>query len=330
MTQALPTLIDRRSLSSSEAWRKMLPSDRLEAVRKIRIFTPEASRYLTRLNARVRGSGPAPSGNAGILITGPAHIGKHTMIEFLAENNPPVQTETIARQGIVIVPPVARPDPSVLTEAIEMATDWRYRGERLAPGAGPAAQVNRICQAKDVRALVFDRAMFLCGRYAVAAEAVPFLTGIMDKGRTLIVLVGSKTLEDRIKRTTGLSERFFFWRLAPYEYGPDWVKALQDYEAKMPFAAGSLTAGTMPARLYLACWGKLPRFGMLTIEAARNCLNRRSNETIKLEDFYNAHAELEPDDKRNPFDTAYDAAVLADDIARGPQARASVLTEIDR
>jgi hypothetical protein len=142
--------------------------------------------------------------------------------------------------------------------------------------------------------------------------------------------VGPKTLEDRIKRTTDLSERFFSWRIEPFTYGDEWKNALKNYEAKMPFRTGSLTAGTMPARLYLACWGKLPRFGMLTIEAARNRLNRRSNETIQLQDFYDAYAELAPDDRKNPFDKAYEAAVLADDIALGPQVAASTLTETDR
>lgn len=263
MTKTLPAVVDRRSLSSSEMWREMSASDRLEEVRKIRIFAPDASNCLARLNARLRGSGPAASGNAGILVTGPAHIGKHSLIEHLAKSNPPVPTETMDRHSMVVVPPIARPDPSGLTEAIELATDWRYRGERLLAGAGPAFQVNKICEAKGIRILVFDRATFLCSRYSLAAEVVPFLSGIMDAGRTLVILVGPKTLEDRIKRTTGLSERFFFWRLAPFEYGAAWLQALRDYESKMPFGAGSLTAGTMPARLYLACWGKLPRFGQL-------------------------------------------------------------------
>jgi hypothetical protein len=172
--------------------------------------------------------------------------------------------------------------------------------------------------------------MFLCGKFAVAAEAVAFLTGIMDNGQVLVILVGPKTLEDRIKKTTDLSERFFKWRLEPFAFGAEWNNALANYEAKMPFRAGSLTAGTMPARLYLACWGKLPRFGKLTIEAARSRLNRRPNEIIQLEDFYDAYAELVPDDRKNPFDKAYDAAILADDIARGPQVAASTLTGTDR
>ncbi|WP_271557589.1 TniB family NTP-binding protein [Bradyrhizobium sp. CCBAU 45394] len=309
----------------------MTPADRLEAVRTIRVFAPDASRYLTRLNARVRGNGPAASGNAGILLTGPAHIGKHSFIEHLAQENPPVPTDTIARRSIVVVPPIARPDPSGLTEAIELATSWRYRGERLLPGAGPAFQVNRICEANGIRVLAFDRAMYFCGKFAVAADAVPFLTGIMDKGEVLVVLIGPKTLEDRIKRTTDLSERFFFWRLAPFAYGPEWIQALHDFEAKMPFNAGSLTASTMPARLYLACWGKLPRFGKLTIEAARNRLrNRNANDMIRLEDFHHAYSELAPDERNNPFDKGHEAAVLEDDIARGPQIDASTITEIGR
>jgi hypothetical protein len=330
MTKTLPAPAGSRSLSSSGAWSEMAPSDRLEVVRALRIFAPDASRCLTRLNARLKGSGPAASGNAGVLITGPAHLGKHSLIKHLAENNPPVPTETFDRHSIVVVPPIARPDPSGLTEAIELATGWRYRADRLLPGAGPAFQVNRICEAKGVRILAFDRAMFLCGKFAVAAEAVAFLTGIMDNGQVLVILVGPKTLEDRIKKTTELSERFFKWRLEPFAYGADWNNGLANYEAKMPFQSGCLTAGTMPARLYLACWGKLPRFGRLTIEAARNRLRRSPNETIKLEDFYDAYAELEPDDRKNPFDKAYDAAILADDIARGPQVAASTLTGTDR
>jgi hypothetical protein len=331
MTKTLPSVVDPRALSASGTWREMPPSDRLEAVRAIRIFAPDASNYMTRLNARLRSNGPAASGNAGILITGPAHIGKHSLIEHLAENNPPTPTETIDRRSIVVIPPIARPDPSGLTEAIELTTNWRYRGERFLPGAGPAFQVKRICAACGIRILAFDRAMFLCGKFAVAVEAVPFLSGIMDAGQTLVILVGPKTLEDRIRKTADLSERFFFWRLKPFAYGPEWVQALHNYEAKMPFRPGSLTAGTMPARLYLASWGKLPRFGKLTIEAARNRLrNRSSNDVIKLEDFYNAYAELEPDDRKNPFDKAYDESILADEIARGPQVSASTITEIDR
>jgi hypothetical protein len=173
--------------------------------------------------------------------------------------------------------------------------------------------------------------MFLCGKFGVAVEAVPFLSSIMDAGQTLVILVGPKTLEDRIRKTADLSERFFFWRLKPYAYGAEWVKALRDYEAKMPFRTGSLTVDTMPARLYLACWGKLPRFGILTIEAARNRLrNRGSNDVIELDDFYNAYSELEPDARKNPFDKTYDASILADDIARGPQVGASTITEIDQ
>jgi hypothetical protein len=330
MTKTLPTVVDRRPLTSPEWWREMSPSDRLEVVQTLRIFAPDASRYMTRLNARLRGSGPPASGNAGILFTGPAHTGKHSLIKHLAKNNPPVPTETLDRHSIVVVPPIARPDPSRLTEAIELATNWRYRDERLLPGAGPAYQANNICKAKGVRILAFDRAMFLCGKFAVAADVVPFLTGIMDEGRTLVILVGPKTLEHRIKKTTDLSGRFFHWQIEPFAFGADWVKALHDYEAKLPFLTGSLTAGTMPARLYLACWGKLPRFGTLTMEAARHRLNRRSNETIQLEDFYEAYSEMEPDDSRNPFDKAYDAAVLADDIARGSQVAASTLTETDQ
>jgi hypothetical protein len=330
MTKTLPAPAGRRSLSSSEAWGDMAPSDRLEVVRTIRIFAPDASRCLTRLNARLRGSGPAASGNAGIVITGPVHLGKHSLIKHLADNNPPVPTETFDRHSIVVVPPIARPDPSGLTEAVELATGWRYRADRLPPGAGPAFQVNKICEAKGVRILAFDRATFLCGKFGVAAEVVPFLTGIMDEGRILVILVGPKTLEDRIKKTTDLSERFFKWRLEPFAYDAEWNNALANYEAKMPFRAGSLTAGTMPARLYLACWGKLPRFGKLTIEAARNRLNRTPNETIQLEDFYDAYAELLPDDRKNPFDKAYDAAILEDEIARGPQVAVSTLTETGR
>jgi hypothetical protein len=50
---------------------------------------------------------------------------------------------------------------------------------------------------------------------------------------------------------------------------------------------------------------------------------------IKLEDFFRAYAELKPDDRKNPFDKAYESRVLAEDIASGPQVDASALTEID-
>jgi hypothetical protein len=330
MTKMLPAVVDSRPPSSLEAWRAMSLGDRLEAVRGIRIFTPDASRYLTRLDGRVRAGGPAASGNAGLLITGPAHIGKHSFVEELARSNPPVPTETRHAHRVIVVPPIARPDPGALTEAIELATEWRYR-ERLFGGAGPSFQVNRICEALNTRVLVFDRAMFLCNQFSIAAEAVPFLSGIMDAGRVLVVLVGSETLENRIKKTNGLSQRFFVWRLKPFEYDAQWIKAVESYDDKMPFKKGALTADTMPARLFLACWGKMPRFAQLTVEAARNRLrNRSSNETIEMKDFYLAYAELEPDDKKNPFDEEYEAPVLMDLIDRGPQVTSAALTGIDR
>lgn len=330
MSKTVPAVAGRRPVTSSGKWMEMSASDRLKELRSLRVFGPDAAKCLTRLNARLRGDSPASSGNAGILITGPAHIGKHSLIAHLADSNPPTPTETIDRHSIVVVPPIARPDPGGLTEAIELATGWRYQGARLLGGAGPAFQVNKICQAKGVRILAFDRAMFLCGRQAIAPEAVPFLSGIMDAGQTLVVLVGPKTLEDRIRKTSGLSERFFFWRLAPFAYGDEWVAVLGSYERAMPFAPGSLTSGTMPARLYLACWGKLPRFGQLTIEAARNRLrNRSSNAVIELQDFYDAYAELMPDDRKNPFRKDYTAQVLAEDIERGPRVDAATLTGVE-
>jgi hypothetical protein len=329
MTKMLPAVVDGRPLLSPEVWRSMSASDRLEAVQKIRIFAPDAARRLTRLDERLRGGGPAASANAGLLITGPDHIGKHSLVEHLARSNPPIPTETMDAHSIIVVPPIAKPDPGALTEAIEFVTKWKYR-ERFSGGAGPAFQVNKICEALRTRILVFDRAMFLCSQYAIAVEAIPFLGGIMDAGQTLVVLVGPGTLEKRIRKTNGLSGRFFTWRLAPFEYGEDWTKALVDYERKMPFEKGSLTADTMSAHLYLACWGKMPRFAQLTVEAARNRVrNRRSNDAIKMEDFYRAYAELEPDDRINPFNPEYKAAVLMEEIARGPQVATSVLTGID-
>jgi Bacterial TniB protein len=328
MTKNMPALIDGRPLSTTGVWIGMSASDRLEAVKNIKIFGPEAARCLTRLDERLRGGGPASSGNSGLLITGPDRIGKHALVQHLARSNPPVPTDTIDAHSIIVVPPVARPDPGALTEAIELATRWRYR-ERLFAGAGPAFQVNRICEALHTRVLVFDRAMFLCTSFGVAAEAVPFLVGIMDAGQVLVVLVGSNELRMRIRKTRDLAGKFFTWPLKPFEYDETWIRALGEYEIEMPFEKGSLTANTMPARLYLACWGKMPRFAQLTVEAARNRLrNRKSNGTLKMEDFQRAHAELEPGSK-NPFDPKYEGAILVEDIARGLQATASDLTEID-
>lgn len=226
------------------------------------------------------------------------------------------------------MPPIAKPDPGSLTEAIELATGWRHR-ERLLGGAGPAFQVNRICKALKTRILVFDRAMFLCGQHAIAVEAIPFLIGIMDAGQVLVVLVGPDTLEKRIKATRGLAERFFKWRLEPFTYGDDWTTAIKQYGERLPFENGCLTRELMPQRLYLASWGKIPKFARLTIEAARiRLMQRKSRDALKMDDFYRAYAELEPD-RRNPFNPEYKETVLIDEIARGPQVNSSDLTSVD-
>jgi hypothetical protein len=329
MIKTLPVVVDRRALSSSEAWRSMSASDRLEAVEKIKIFAPDARGYLTRLDERLRGGGPVTSGKAGALMTGPDGIGKHTLIQHLSNSNPPVPTDTMDSHRIIVVPPIAKPDPGSLTEAIELASGWKYR-ERLFGGAGPAFQVNKICSALKTRVLVFDRAMFLCGQHAIAAEAVPFLIGVMDAGQVLVILVASQTLEKRIKATRGLAGRFFKWRLAAFEYGPHWSTAIKQFDERLPFENGCLTRETMPERLYVACWGKIPRFVQMTMEAARTRLRRKSHDVLEMEDFRHAYAELEPDDGENPFNPEYTATILMDKIARGPQVAASDLTGVDR
>ena len=49
-----------------------------------------------------------------------------------------------------------------------------------------------------------------------------------------------------------------------------------------------------------------------------------------MEDFHRAYAELEPDDRKNRFNPEYKAAVLTEEIERGPQVTTSDLTGIDR
>jgi hypothetical protein len=329
MSKMLPAVVDGRPPASAEDWRGMSASQRLEAVTNIKIFAPESNRCLARLDNRLRAGGPASSGNAGVILSGPDDIGKHSLIEHLARHNPPVPTETIDSHGIIVVPPIAKPDPGALTEAIELVTKWKYR-DRLPPGPGPSFQVNNICGALKTRILVFDRAMFLCNSFAVAADAVPFLVGIMDAGQVLVVLVGPDELRKRIKKTRGLAGRFFTWPLKPFDYGEDWIKSLGDYEKKMPFEKGCLTANTMPARLFLSCWGKMPQFARLTIEASRNRLwNGKNRDALQMQDFERAYAELEPDDPKNPFNSKYDMAILKEDIARGPQVTTSAMTAID-
>jgi len=326
MTKTLPAVVGRRSLSSSEDWRTMSASDRLEAVQRIRVFAPDARDCLTRLDERLRGGGPVTSGGAGLLVTGPDGIGKHSLVKHLANSHPPVPSQTIASRGIIVVPPIARPDPVSLTEAIELAAEWRWR-ERQANGAGPAFQVNRICKALGTRVLAFDRALFLCTQHAIAVEAVPFLVGIMDAGQALVVLVGPEVLERRIKATRGLSSRFFKWRLRPIAYGPYWTATVKQFDERLPFENGCLTCETMPERLYVACWGKIPRFAQLAVEAARNRLTqRKSIDALGMADFHRAYAELEPDERTNPFDPQYTLSVLRDMVARGPQVSASDLT----
>jgi hypothetical protein len=225
---------------------------------------------------------------------------------------------------VIVVPPVYKPDAPSLTEAIEIAAQWRWP-QRLHAGAQPASQANKVVDAVGTRVLIFDRAEFLYTDRGMIPETVPFLVDIMKEGKVLLILVGPRALEKRIRACTSLAGRFFKWRLEPIPIGPFWTAALEQFDDKLPFEGGCLTRDTMPLRLYIACAGKPPALAKLTIEAARVRFDKRSRDVLEMEDFHRAYSEYEPDAK-NPFDPKLTAFALTDEIERGPRATVTDLT----
>jgi len=323
MTRNLPAIPGGKRVTF-QSWQDMSVSQRLTAIERIRIWAPDARDYLVRLDDRLRSDGPVTSGKAGVLMTGVDGLGKHSVVEHLALNHPPIATATIPSQKLIVVPPIHRPDAPSLTEAIEVAVRWKWPS-RLHAGALPASQANKIFEALDTRVLIFDRAQFLCTDGRLIPETIPFLVGIMSEGRVLIVLVGPRELERRVKSRPELAGKFFKWRLKPFSLDRHWTAALEDFGAKLPFQDGCLTKDTMPLRLFIACWGKPPVLATLTIEAARVRLGKKSHDVMEMEDFHRAYSEYEPDEK-NPFDRDLTPFALTDIIERGSRANLRDLT----
>jgi hypothetical protein len=320
MTRTLPTVVERKGLPSSDAWLGMSSSERLDTMQGITIFAPDAREYLSRLDDRLR-NGPVTSARAGVLMTGPDGIGKHALVRHLAAAHAPVPTETIDLRKLIVVRPSHRADPASLTEAILAAAEWRFR-ERLSGGVSPAFQVNKVFETLGTRVVIFDRAEFLCTDRGISPEAIPFLVGVMDEGKVLIVLVGPRDLEKRVKSSKVLSDRFFKWRLEPISPGRYWTATVVQFDKALPFRNGCLTQRTIPERLFLACLGKAPRLARLTIEAARmRFKSNKPHDILEIEEFYRAYAEYEPDG-RNPFDPGITIDALVEEIQRGPRATA--------
>jgi hypothetical protein len=318
MTRNLPAVTENRRLASSEGWRGMSTSARMGVMEEIKVFAPDAREYLTDLDDRLR-NGPVTSGKSGILMTGEHGLGKHALIRHLATAHGPVPTETIPSRKLIVVPPTYRTDPASLTEAILAAANWPFR-ERISGGVSPAFQVNKVCQALGTRALIFDRSEFLCTERGIAPEAVPFLVGVMDEGKVLVVLVGPRELEKAVKKSEALSGKFFKWRLEPIPYGRYWTATVTQFDKAVPFQDGCLTRPTIPERFYLASLGKPPTLARVTIEAARKRFKtKKSHDIIEIDEFYRAYAEYDPD-ARNPFDPKITMGALMEEIERGPRA----------
>jgi hypothetical protein len=139
------------------------------------------------------------------------------------------------------------------------------------------------------------------GRSGIAAESIPFLLNVLDRGAVTFVLAGGSDLPDLLKRCPDLDGRFFQrMPLEPFMMDDHWRTMIDTLSGKLPFDETEMNKDDMPERLHNASDGKSPILLRLTEEAAKVAYYGHRSKILRIEHFKTAFGHAWPHET-NPF-----------------------------
>ncbi|MFK4522954.1 hypothetical protein ABIF90_000935 [Bradyrhizobium japonicum] len=299
-----------------EAWRDAPASVRLDMTSDQFIFTSPIKDVLRKLRLRVEEL-PTRKSKCVIILSGPDGVGKTALVKHFAESFSQSDGEGLDYRPVVIASPIGKSDSDTLAKAVISACNWPVQ-LRFRSGMPSEDRMNYVLAQCRTRMLILTRADFLLSddEKRIASETVRFLVRLLDRSSLIVTLVASPTLSNILNFHPKLRGKLSTLFLGPIPYGRRWYKALEQYDAGIPFESGSLTVKGMPEMLHLGSEGRLPCLSRLTRDAGRFALSgaKRSDRILK-EHFEKAFSEFRPQ-QPNPFSGDRDPSSLLAEIGR--------------
>lgn len=312
-----PVIVQSRPLVGvAEPWRELSPAKRLKSVSDRFVFTRPIKEVLRSLSMRID-EFPSAKYKRAIVLTGPDGTGKTALVQNFAESFPLSNGEGVDRRTVVLTSPSGKIDPASLADTVIGACNWPVR-PRFKSAKTPERQMDLVLDECHARMIIFTRADFLAANSEkkIAPEAIPFFLGLMDRGGPTVVLVASSTLSSKLTSLPGLDGKLTTLSIGPVRYGPRWLRAIEQYDAMLPFESGGLTATGMPEMLHLGTDGRLPLLSGLTSDAGRLAhFGAKRSDRLLREHFELAFPEYRPG-KPNPFTADQHLEALLAEIDR--------------
>jgi hypothetical protein len=302
--------------AAPKPWRDMTPHERLNDISNRFVFTKPIKELLRKLKSRVEEI-PSSKSKRVIVLSGPEGTGKTALAQHLAESYAAVDEDGVDQRTVVLTSPTFKVDAASLADAVVRDVNWPVR-PRLSGERSPEKQMDWVLDKSRARMLIFTRADFLAPNGEdVAPQAIPFLVRLMDRpNHPTLVLVASSPFAAKIARHSKLADKLTNLELRPLEYGKRWLRAVEQYDAMLPFVIGGLTSTGMPEMLYLATAGKLPLLSGLSVEAGRFALfGAKRADRLSKEHFHLAFSEFRPGSS-NPFAGEHKVEALIAEINR--------------
>jgi GTPase SAR1 family protein len=317
MTNRSTSPVQTRSLVAHPRTRKDVDGlpfpDQLAMIRDIRLYPRQVAHVLTRLEYLMHSS------NTGVLLTGPANVGKATLLNEFAKKHPVIVREDLPNdlQPVIFATPTSRVDAVGIADAIARDAAWpHFVGTSQ---KAPEHQVGFLLEKSETKVLLLYHAHMLAdGKGKFSQDTLPFIVNLRDRATATLCLVGDEKLVDIIEKS-GLADSFFQrLSLKPMEFDADWKKLIRNMKSQLPFDFSVLELPHMDRLLHMASLGKIPNLINYTEAAAVCAVYDDAKTVVTLKHFEKAYEDRHPGEP-NPFDPKIDAATLlerAKDVAR--------------